>query len=103
MLNGGAGDDVLNGGDGVDTLRGGLGDDTYVLDGHFFISDVIIENPNEGTDSVQSASTYTLTANVENLTLTGVRAINATGNELNNVLTGNWTDNVLDGGQAPTQ
>jgi hypothetical protein len=32
---------------------------------------------------------YTLAANVENLTLTGAVAINATGNTLANVLTGN--------------
>ena len=42
--------------------------------------------------------TFTLAANVENLTLTGTSAVNATGNTLNNVLTGNAAANVLNGG-----
>ena len=39
-----------------------------------------------------------MAANVENLTLTGVDAINGTGNELANVLTGNTGANTLTGG-----
>ena len=37
-------------------------------------------------------------AAIENVTLTGTAAINATGNNLNNVLTGNSAANVLIGG-----
>ena len=51
--------------------------------------DVVTEQAGEGTDTVQSGVTYTLGANVENLTLTGTGAINATGNALDNTLTGN--------------
>jgi Ca2+-binding RTX toxin-like protein len=40
-----------------------------------------------GTDLVQSSISYTLGAEVENLTLTGSSAINATGNTVANVLT----------------
>jgi Ca2+-binding RTX toxin-like protein len=95
QLTGGAGNDTLNGGTGADTLIGGTGDDLYVVDN---AGDVVTENAGEGTDLVQSSVTYTLSANVENLTLTGSSAINGTGNGLDNVLTGNSGANVLDGG-----
>lgn len=93
-LNGGSGNDTLNGGTGNDILNGGLGNDTYVVDS---TSDVVTEAANEGTDLVQSSVTYTLAANVENLTLTGSSAINGTGNALDNVLTGNSGANTLAG------
>jgi Ca2+-binding RTX toxin-like protein len=76
-------------------MSGGAGDDTYVVDA---TSDTIAEAANEGTDTVQTSATYTLTANVENLTLTGSGNINGTGNDLDNTLTGNSGNNVLDGG-----
>jgi trimeric autotransporter adhesin len=94
-LRGNAGANVLNGGAGNDTMIGGAGDDSYTVDS---ASDVINELTNEGTDSVNSSATFTLAANVENLTLTGTTAINGTGNALNNVLTGNSAANVLTGG-----
>jgi Ca2+-binding RTX toxin-like protein len=59
---------------------------------------VVTEQLNEGTDTVQSAVTYMLGANVENLTLTSGAAINGTGNSLNNVLIGNSASNTLTGG-----
>ena len=94
-LLGGAGNDTLNGGSGADRLAGGLGNDTYVVDDG---TDVVVENGGEGTDVVQSSVSYTLAANVENLTLTGSGAINASGNELNNSLIGNAAGNSLSGG-----
>jgi Ca2+-binding RTX toxin-like protein len=56
-----------------------------------------VEAASAGTDTVQSSATYTLAANVENLTLTGSAAINGTGNALNNVITGNSGANTLNG------
>jgi len=88
------GDDTLNGASGADTLAGGAGDDTYIVDN---AGDVIVENPGEGTDTVQAAATYVLPANVENLTLTGTSAINGTGNSLANAITGNSANNILAG------
>jgi Ca2+-binding RTX toxin-like protein len=89
------GADTLNGGIGADTLIGGKGDDTYVIDN---AGDVITENANEGTDTVQSSLTYSLTnPNLENLTLIGNNNIDATGNASNNVLTGNSKNNTLIG------
>ncbi|MBY0483566.1 calcium-binding protein [Nitrosomonas sp.] len=95
VLNGGAGNDTLNGGAGADGLVGGLGNDTYTVDN---AGDGITENLSEGTDKVNSSVTYTISANVENLTLTGATAINGTGNDLANVIIGNTAANQLDGG-----
>ncbi len=93
-LTGGAGDDTLDGGTGNDTLIGGTGNDTYFLD---VSTDVVTENTNEGTDTVNAAFTLTLSTNLENLTLTGTSAINGTGNASANVLTGNSGANTLTG------
>ena len=77
-----AGNDIIDGGTGADIMRGGLGNDTYVVDSN---GDLVIESYNEGVDTVQSGLSYVLTANVENLTLTGSKSISGTGNELSNV------------------
>ena len=95
ILNGGAGNDTLDGGAGVDSLIGGSGDDTYVVDS---VADVVSELSEEGNDLVRSSVTYTIQDNVENLTLTGIGAINGTGNSANNLLSGNNGHNILDGG-----
>ncbi|WP_035367851.1 calcium-binding protein, partial [Dolichospermum circinale] len=95
VLTGGLGNDTLTGGLGNDTLIGGAGNDSYYVDS---TADIITESVNQGTDSVFSTVTYTLTTNTENLTLQGTTAINGTGNELNNIITGNAADNILTGG-----
>jgi Ca2+-binding RTX toxin-like protein len=84
----------LNGGTGSDNLIGGAGNDTYVVDA---TGDSIIEIANEGIDTVQSSVTYTLGAEVENLTLTGNSTLSGTGNILDNALTGNSANNTLTG------
>jgi ELWxxDGT repeat protein len=94
-LTGNAAANVLDGGLGADTMIGGAGDDTYVVDN---AKDTVTEAANAGTDAVQSSISWTLGKNLENLTLTGTAAINATGNELANVLQGNAGNNTLDGG-----
>lgn len=96
-LIGGRGDDTLDGGAGDDKLIGGLGNDTYIIDSPL---DVIIELENQGIDTVKSSINYTLSANLENLTLTDFNNINATGNAANNILRGNTGNNVLDGSEG---
>ncbi|WP_322743372.1 beta strand repeat-containing protein [Sphaerospermopsis aphanizomenoides] len=97
ILVGGDGNDTLNGRAGTDTLIGGTGNDIYVVD---TTTDTITENANEGTDIIQSSITFDLTVfpNIENLTLTGIAAINGTGNAGSNSLTGNSGNNILNGG-----
>jgi Ca2+-binding RTX toxin-like protein len=92
---GGAGNDRLIGGLGADTLRGGTGSDTYIVDD---VNDVVVELAGQGRDLVRASVSYTLSDNVENLTLDGANDIHGTGNGLNNVLTGNAGDNQLFGG-----
>ena len=94
-LVGTTGNDVINGLGGADTMAGGLGNDVYIVDN---IGDIVIENSNEGIDTVQASISYLLTANVENLQLTGAANLNGTGNALNNSLIGNSGNNILDGG-----
>jgi Ca2+-binding RTX toxin-like protein len=93
-LVGGEGNDKLDGGAGADSLVGGLGDDAYIVDN---VGDVVVEQLNQGTDTVYSAINYTLGANVENLTLIGAAATSGTGNALNNVLLGGGGNDRLDG------
>ena len=51
---GNSADNLLDGGTGADSMYGGAGNDAYVLDN---ISDLVIENLNEGSDMVYASST----------------------------------------------
>ncbi|MEO1206806.1 MAG: cadherin-like domain-containing protein [Pseudomonadota bacterium] len=95
-LTGGNGDDILDGGQGNDTLNGGNGNDDYRVDS---TGDIVNEAGTSGTDSVYASISYTLSAGVENLFLSGA-ATTGTGNERDNQLTGNEGDNVLAGGSG---
>lgn len=97
-LNGGAGDDTLDGGAGNDTLVGGTGDDVFLVNA---TGDIVSEASGEGFDTVRStAATYTLSANVEMLTYSGIVAVGftGTGNALSNTIVGGTGNDTLDGG-----
>ncbi|MFT3954595.1 MAG: calcium-binding protein [Piscinibacter sp.] len=98
-LLGGSGNDTLNGSLGIDSMDGGAGSDAYVVDAS---GDVIAES---GTlageiDTVVSAVSHALGANLERLTLSGTAVINGTGNTLANLITGNGAANGLNGGSG---
>jgi Ca2+-binding RTX toxin-like protein len=97
VIRGNSLNNVLNGVTGADTLIGGAGNDTYLVDGP---GDRVLENAGEGIDSVQSSASHTLAANVENLLLTDITAINGTGNALNNRIDGSDIANTLAGGDG---
>jgi len=97
-LTGGAGNDILDGGldSLVDTLIGGLGDDIYIVRA----GDIVTETAGQGTDTIISSLAVDLSGlvNVENITLTGIGAVNATGNASKNLIKGNSATNILRGG-----
>jgi len=92
-IDGDGGNDTLTGGTGEDTLDGGFGNDVYNVDN---VNDVAAEVAG-GIDLVNASVTFTLSTNLENLTLTGSGVINGTGNSKANVITGNTATNVLNG------
>lgn len=94
-LVGDSGNDYLDGGTGLesDSMYGGIGNDTYIVDS---TTDVVIENFNEGIDTVNSSSSYTLGDNLEQLWLTG-SAYYGYGNSLDNFIFGNDSNNYLRG------
>jgi Ca2+-binding RTX toxin-like protein len=94
VLIGNSGNNVLNGAAGADTMTGGDGNDTYHVNTY---KDKVIEEVDGGIDTVISNTNYTLTDNVENLTLNGTYDRSGTGNALNNVIKGNAFNNDLNG------
>jgi Ca2+-binding RTX toxin-like protein len=133
-LIGGTGSDSLSGGDGndtligdtsssydgvADTLVGGAGDDTYYVNTEtynatngYITLDTITEATSGGTDTViftqkyatYASATYTLDADLENLTLRGGSysyTLTGIGNQLDNILTGrNYSRDSLVGGDG---
>ena len=110
LLYGEAGNDILDTQKAVgNTLIGGQGNDTYRV---YLADNTVVENANEGTDTVQSSLTINLaprdgaaavagavniTAEIENATLLNATNNQLVGNSLNNVLTGNSGANLLKG------
>lgn len=98
------GADTLDGGTGVDLLIGGNGDDLFIVDNG---SDQVIEGNADVTsvtgDTVNASVSYALAPGVQveflQTTLAaGTAAINLTGNEFLQTITGNAGANQLDGG-----
>lgn len=95
VLDGGLGSDVLDGGKGLDRLIGGQDSDFFIVDN---VGDRTIEQANQGDfDRVAASVSWTLADNIEILSLSGQRAINGTGNNLDNAILGNDAQNILQG------
>ncbi len=60
--------------------------------------DAVIEPVNAGIDTVRSRVSWSLNDNVERLVLLGNNSTSASGNKLNNTLTGNNAANNISGG-----
>lgn len=100
VITGNAENNQLDGLAGADILIGGKGNDTYVVDN---AGDTVTELADEGTDIVHASISFTLSAEVENLALTGRGHTNGTGNAAANVITGNDGNNVIEGGAGADQ
>lgn len=109
VITGGAGDDTIygmggndtiTGAGGADTMVGGTGDDIYYVDD---ATDVVVEGPGEGNDTIRSSINYVLANDVYVETLetqnqSGTGALDLTGNAEANTINGNDGVNVLTGG-----
>jgi Ca2+-binding RTX toxin-like protein/GH24 family phage-related lysozyme (muramidase) len=92
-----SGNDTLVAGSGVATLIGGAGNDTFVINN---ASDVIVESPNAGNNTVMTSVSYVLPANVQNITGTGTADLTLTGNGMTNVITANDGNDTLIAGSG---
>ena len=99
-LIGAQGNDMLDGQGDADRMVGGAGDDHYRVD---HPGDTVVELVGEGTDTVLSLIDYVLPDHVENLLLRttdqpATDAVRGEGNASDNLLIGNFVNNVLIGG-----
>lgn len=111
-LDGALGNDLLMGQEGDDTLitsdsaemHGGTGNDTYRIIAGDVFKPKLVEQANEGIDTVQVSiwrgESYTLGNNLENLTVREYRWIDAPGPDyfVATKLVGNGLDNIIAGG-----
>ncbi|MEE2862469.1 MAG: family 16 glycosylhydrolase [Pseudomonadota bacterium] len=88
------GDDTLDGKGGADEMHGGTGNDTYWVDN---AADRIIERSGEGYDWTHASVNWTLSSDVEALSLRTAAHINGTGNGSANFIKGNSGNNVISG------
>jgi Ca2+-binding RTX toxin-like protein len=94
VIYGNAGNNLIAGGAGADITLGGAGNDAYIVDDP---GEAVVENANEGSDTVFSTAHFRLSANVETLVLQGSADLQGYGNSDPNTLFGNSANNLLDG------
>ena len=102
LLFGFDGNDSLYGKGGNDTLYGGKGDDRYFIED---AGDKVVEENNEGIDTVITGIDYILDSDAEieklwALDTSSTNSLRLTGNELDQQIIGNAGNNVIDGGDG---
>jgi Ca2+-binding RTX toxin-like protein len=91
------GDNILASGSGADTLIDTIGGDTFVVNN---TGDSVTENVGGGAALVESGVSWTLGANIDNLTLTGSSGLVGKGNTGNDILTSNTGVDTLVGNSS---
>jgi Ca2+-binding RTX toxin-like protein len=90
-----SGADTLTAGTGIATMTGGAGNDTFVVNS---TADVVTDATTTASNTLDSSVSYTLSANVNTLVLTGYTAVTGTSNAGADTLTGNSAADTLVGG-----
>jgi len=94
-VDGGLGNDTLWGRtEGTAYLFGGFGDDTYVVRN---ATTHVVEYADGGTDTILSYIDYTLSDNVENMSLVSTTGLTGTGNALDNTISGSSGNDTIYG------
>ncbi|ANP46460.1 beta strand repeat-containing protein [Candidatus Viadribacter manganicus] len=94
-VTGGSGADTFVGSADANRFTGGAGNDTYYVGA----GDTVVESSGGGTDIVYvNAASFTLSANVENLTSVFAGAFSGSGNGSDNIIIGGNFGSSLDGG-----
>jgi Ca2+-binding RTX toxin-like protein len=91
------GADTLVSGTGVDSLVGGTGANLFIVNN---ASDIINVGASHGVDTIQSSVSFSASANVANLTLTGTAALMGTGNSLAGTIKANTGNDTLVAGSG---
>jgi len=95
-----SGNDILIAGPGIATLVGGTGNDVFVVNN---TADIILaQSTGSNTNTVMSSADYVVPQNVQNLILTGIADLMATGNDSSNTITANSGNDTLIGGSGNT-
>lgn len=81
----GNGNDTLISGTAIDSLTGGTGSDTFVVNN---ASDVITASSSAALNAIDTTVSYTASANVQDLVVTGTGSITATGNTTSDLIVG---------------
>ena len=87
-----AGNDTLTAGSGAATLIGGAGNDLFVVNGP---ADVVLDQPNHGSNTIDTSVSFALPDNVQNLTATGSTAVTLRGGSSAGTLTANTGNDTL--------